>query len=299
LKFSARSHTGLVRRNNEDNLYCDGTILTPRTREAPFSLRGEVDVPCIFAVCDGMGGEEDGEFASLTAVTTLAEHAKKIESAGSADEIHGAVQEFVTDANKRVCDAMRERSVRMGTTLALVVVTDDAIYPYNLGDSRIYAMQGGKFSRVSEDHTLAAQKVKIGVITEEEASTDHDRNRLTRHLGIFEDEMTVAAATSDPLMLDRGCRVLLCSDGLTDMVANVRIEEIVRASPTPEIAVDCLMAEALEHGGRDNVTCIVVDVPARAESPSANAALGSVKRGFWRNILHFLSRIYVVEASRA
>jgi protein phosphatase len=278
--FSARSHIGHARANNEDNLYCDGAILTPETRDAPFALSGGAESPCIFAVCDGMGGEEDGEFASLTAVTALAEHAEEIASAASAnpdpEKIHAAVRRFVTDANNRLCDAMRAKRVVTGATLALAVVTDEAVYAYNLGDSRIYVFDGldGKFARVSEDHTLAAQKVKMGLMTEEEVRTSRWRNRLTLHLGIFEDEMTVVPAIAEPLplgggflvgLVGRACRtrrILLCSDGLTDMAEDARIEEILRSAPTAEDAAERLLAEALKNGGRDNVTCIVVDVKA-------------------------------------
>jgi protein phosphatase len=249
-----------VRLNNEDNLYCNGAALTPENRDAPFVLSGSAGVPCVFAVCDGMGGEAKGEFASLTAVTALGEHAKEIESAASADEIRGAVEEFVKMANKRLCDAMRAKLFRMGTTLALIVVANDGIYPYNLGDSRIYALRSTeRLSRVSEDHTLAAQKVRMGILTEAEAERDRDRHRLTRHLGIFEDEMILAPAAAKPLLLGEVRRVLLCSDGLTEMVTDARIEEILRGSPTVEDAAECLVKEALENGGRDNVTCIALE----------------------------------------
>ncbi|MDR1376346.1 MAG: protein phosphatase 2C domain-containing protein [Synergistaceae bacterium] len=262
VRFAARSHPGRVRLSNEDNFYCNGATLTPGNRDAPFALNGSANVPCVFAVCDGMGGEEDGEFASLTAVTALAEHAKEIKSAAAAgtEKIHAAVRTFVTDANSRLCDAMRVRSLRMGTTLALVVITDDAVYPYNLGDSRIYALQSRRFTRVSEDHTLAAQKVEMGILTEAEARRDRGWHVLTRCLGIFQDEMTVEPASAEPLPLGEGCRVLLCSDGLTDMVTDVRIAEILRGAPVTEKAAERLVTEALENGGRDNVTCVAVDV---------------------------------------
>jgi protein phosphatase len=260
--FSARSHTGRVRSNNEDNLYCGGATLTPDNRDLPFALSGGADAPCVFAVCDGMGGEADGEFASLAAVTALAEHAKEIESvvAAGAEKIHAAAQKFVTDANSRLCGATRAKPVRMGTTLALAVVTDGAVYAYNLGDSRIYALSSGRFTRVSEDHTLAARQVEAGVLTADEAKTSRWRHTLTRHLGLFEDEMAVAPAIAEPLPIGEGCRILLCSDGLTDMAEDERIEEILRSSPAAEDAAERLLTEALENGGRDNITCVVVDI---------------------------------------
>jgi protein phosphatase len=100
----------------------------------------------------------------------------------------------------------------------------------------------------------------MGLLTEAEAEHDRDRHRLTRHLGIFEDEMIVEPAIAEPLPIGEGCRVLLCSDGLTDMAGEARIGDILRREPAAEDAAERLLTEALENGGRDNVTCVVVDV---------------------------------------
>jgi protein phosphatase len=113
----------------------------------------------------------------------------------------------------------------------------------------------------SEDHTLAAQNDKIGVITEEQALSDRGRHRLTRYLGIFEDEMIVSPDIIEPLPAGPNLRVLLCSDGLTDMVAGSRIGEILRRAHTADEAAGLLLGEALKNGGADNVTCVVVDAP--------------------------------------
>ena len=255
--FSARSHMGRVRTNNEDNLYCDGISLTPQTRDVPFSAHGSADVPCLFAVCDGMGGEEDGELASLMTVTALGEYADRLKSAALTGRLGDAVQSFVADANQRLCGVMTRRAIRMGTTLALAVVMRNDVMCYTVGDSRIYALRGGTLTQVSEDHTLAVQKVKMGLITKEQAETDRDRHVLTRCLGVFEDEMTPAADELGPFPAEG--RLLLCSDGLTDMAADRDIEAILRSGPDMEAAADALVERALRNGGRDNVTCVVID----------------------------------------
>ena len=258
--FTTRSHPGRVRTNNEDNLYGNGVNLTSENRDAPFNLQGRAQSPCIFAVCDGMGGEADGEFASLTAVTTLGEHAQVIKAAAlSSGDADKAVQDFVTDANDRLCRAMRSRSARMGTTLALAVLTEDTVRTYNIGDSRIYRLQDGAFSRLSVDHTLAAQKVRMGLLTEEEAQKDRSRHVLTRYLGVFGEEMIIEADVIAPFAVNTGCRLLLCSDGLTDMVPDARLEEVLRGAANAEAAANALVDEALRNGGKDNVTCIVID----------------------------------------
>lgn len=265
ISFAAHSHMGKVRTNNEDNLHCAGIALTPENRDIPFSLAGEARSPCLFAVCDGMGGHEQGEFASLAAVSALAEleEAIKVMPPGQVDAL---VQAYVSRVNSQLCDQMRETSTRTGTTLALVVLRGNRIHPYHIGDSRIYALRKGRLAQLTEDHTLVTQKVKMGILTPEQARLDSDRHKLTQYLGIFEDEMTVMAEPSQPLAMERSLRLLLCSDGLTDCVDDTRIAEILR-SHEPAKAAEMLLNEALENGGRDNVTCIVLGFcPTRKEA---------------------------------
>jgi hypothetical protein len=117
----------------------------------------------------------------------------------------------------------------------------------------------GEIRQISEDHTLVAQKIKLGMLTEEQAEKDHDRHKLTQHLGIFEEELTITAEVLEPLPLVVGQRILLCSDGLSDMVTRARIGEVLRTAPSVGDVVNLLVDEALANGGRDNVTCIVVE----------------------------------------
>ena len=259
VSFTVRSHIGRVRTNNEDNFYCNGVFLTPKTRDAPSFLVGKAQSPCVFAVCDGMGGEADGEFASLMAVETLSEYAEAIKTAASSDSIDKAVQNFVSDANERLCKAMKTRYARMGTTLALAVITKSSVHTYNIGDSRIYRFQNGTFSQISEDHTLAAQKIKMRILTEEEARKDRSRHVLTRYLGVFEEEMILEANVIAPFKIDTKCRLLLCSDGITDMIEDSRIEAVLRDMPDTESAANELIESALQNGGKDNATCIIID----------------------------------------
>ena len=258
--YAAHSDPGHMREKNEDNLYLHGITLTAENRNESFILNGTVEPPCLFAICDGMGGQKDGEFASFAAVDALRELEKAIETE-KPEKIHELVQAYVTKVNTLLCDKMREKSVRIGTTLALVIITDTKVLPYNIGDSRIYEYTDGKLRQISEDHTLTAQKVKMGVLTEEEARNDRDRHKLTRYLGIFEDEMVIEAEPLPALPLTECRRLLLCSDGLTDMVSDDRISEILRDMQTPDEAAGLLLKEALDNGGKDNTTVIVLDIP--------------------------------------
>lgn len=257
--FTASSHPGNVRMNNEDNLYCDGVFLTSGVQDTPLSFNGTAQFPCVFAVCDGMGGEAQGELASLTVVNALNEYAEKIKSQSSSKHINEIVQSFISDANNRLCKIMREKSLRMGTTLALVIISEGIVHAYNIGDSRIYKFKHGMLSRISEDHTIAAQKIKMGLLDEEQARHDKSRHVLTRCIGIFDDEMILTPYIIPPFSVDKECRLLLCSDGLTDMLPDTKIESIMLKHQETSSTINALVDSALQNGGRDNITCIIID----------------------------------------
>lgn len=253
IKFAVRSEIGRVRTNNEDNFFCNGIYMTVSERERPFFMNGGADVPCVFAVCDGMGGEDCGELASLTAVETLKIHASDIKR-----NIKG-VNEFIIDANHKICEIMKSENLRMGTTLAFAVAYDKSFMLYNIGDSRIYRLEKNRLVRVSNDHTLAEDKVRMGLITPEKAEKDRDRHVLTRYLGIFEDEFVVEPDEYGPFDYGTNKRILLCSDGLTEMLDYNSIALIMMKSADVSEAVNNLVNSALNNGGRDNITCIVLE----------------------------------------
>ena len=256
LVYSACSHIGKVRENNEDNLYVPGRVIPYEIADAVFTVTGETHTPCVFAVCDGMGGQEYGEYASYVAASALAELEVAIKTTQSSD-IDSLVQAYVTKVNNAICAKMREKSVRIGTTLALVVISAREIRPYNIGDSRIYAAKD--LRQVSEDHTLTMQKVNMGILTLEQARHDRDRNKLTRYLGIFEDEMVMEAEPLPPLVLGTHLPILLATDGLTDLVEDAKIKEVLQSAQAKD-AAELLVIAALEKGGRDNISCIVIDM---------------------------------------
>jgi len=257
ITYAARSDTGHKREKNEDNLFAGGITLNADNRNKPFSAGGTASMPCLFAVCDGMGGYADGDFASMSAIDMLAKYAGRIKTAEPPDAL---VDEYVINVNKLLCGAMLERSVRMGTTLALIVAQPGGLHAYTLGDSRIYMLNGGVFKQISTDHTLVTPKIKLGLLTDEQARKKSDWHKLTAYLGVFDNELEICADTLPVLPLCDGLRILACSDGLTDMVLDGRIEEILRGNKTPAAAADFLMEEALNNGGKDNITIIVFDI---------------------------------------
>ena len=261
IKFSARSEMGRIRTNNEDNCYCNGIFMTVSERERPFFLNGNTDPPCVFAVCDGMGGEDCGELASLTAVETLAKFAKKIPVEKN------SVSDFVNAANTRMIEIMKQQKIRMGTTLALAVINENSFTLYNIGDSRIYRLEAEnqRLLRVTDDHSLAEDKVRMGLITPAQAEKDRDRHVLTRYLGIDDEEFSFAPDVYGPFDFNLNKKILLCSDGLTDMLSYGEISEIMRTNADVSEISDNLVDAALKNGGKDNVTCIVIEIKSQEE----------------------------------
>lgn len=209
----------------------------------------------LFAVADGMGGHRGGEVASAEALDVLRTSVLEPDAA--------AVLDAVDSANRRVF----EHSVAdpdlagMGTTLCTVaLVRDDdgteSIAIANVGDSRVYLLRDGAFSQITLDHSLVETMVRSGQLTPEEAAVHPGRNVLTRALGI-EPEVEVDLF-SEPVR--DGDRYLLCSDGLFNELDDARIAEILASLAAPWDAASELVRTAVESGGRDNVTVVVVDV---------------------------------------
>jgi len=224
-----------VRENNEDNLYVDGIILPPDTYARPFSIDGITNAPTIFAVCDGMGGESDGEIASLLAVQALTDTDERIKTT-STEKWCDIIQDFANEASEAINAEAKPYGKRMGTTIALVIVEIGGIHCFNIGDSRIYALFPEAFMQITKDHVLAGS------------------HKLTGCIGIG-DERTV----ENYLPITNKCRILICSDGLTDLVEASSIENAMRIHSKIEDAANELIEIALAEGGSDNITIIMLD----------------------------------------
>jgi len=260
---------GKIRRNNEDNLLFGGRYMRPKEASAPFHQTQTLRVPCLLAVCDGMGGHENGERASFLAVSTLARHHRQIAAGPSPEQAALEMERCVEEINRQLVREMQAQAIRMGTTLAAAVVTGHGIQAYNIGDSRVYLYQNQALSQLSKDHTPAAQKVQMGILTPAAARTDPDRHKLTRFLGVAQEEFAGALEAAPPVPAEGFCRLLLCSDGVSDMLEDPQIAEILGKATDAEKAAEALIQAALEAGGRDNATCIVADI-----GPGRKAATG-------------------------
>ena len=236
------THAGKVRQNNEDAL-----------------LVGEGKDETLFVVADGIGGFEAGEVASSLAVDVL----KDLQP----DEPFTAA---IGEANRRIVAAGRgdEKLSGMGTTVVAIRFGGTQREPVaevaHVGDSRAYLMRGGDMNPITEDHSLVAELVRSGDLTRDQAAEHPQKNLITRALGADE-EVDVDTAI---LPIEAGDRILLCSDGLSDMVSEAGISEILADSPDdPERAARVLLSAALDAGGNDNITIVVVDVK---EQPAAD-----------------------------
>lgn len=232
---------GKVRQNNEDSL-----------------LTGTGRDHTLFAVADGIGGFEAGETASSIAVEALKE-------TGPEDSL----RETIEDANRRILEAARQDSKLhgMGTTVVAVRFSGTNERPVaeiaHVGDSRAYLLRQDGLHSLTEDHSFVEELVKSGDITRAQAFEHPQKNLITRALGA-EERVEVDVST---LSVQEGDRILLCSDGLTDMISEERIEEtLLEESENPENAARRLLSESLEAGGQDNVTAVVADIK---ESPGA------------------------------
>jgi PPM family protein phosphatase len=242
------THAGNVRTNNEDSV----SLVRP-TDKGSLSSHG-----LLALVADGMGGHEGGEFASQLALQEIVRSYYRNDAPPSA-----ALERAMGDANREVYRASRTNPLLkgMGTTCVALVLCDDEAWWGWIGDSRLYLLRNGKIYRLSEDHTVVQDMVRRGLITAEEAHSHSDRSVLERALGTRKTVEPGLAA--NPIRLAAGDRLLLCSDGLHDLVED---EEMVRdaGEGTVTTAAEKLLHLALDRGGHDNVSVVLLE--ARLES---------------------------------
>lgn len=243
-RASATTDVGRVRDHNEDGYLVDESL-------------------GLVAVADGMGGHRAGEVASAAALDAL----RIAFGAGS------AIDDAVAAANDIVYEqSVADQSLRgMGTTLtAGALGIDGTLLLGHVGDSRAYLVRDGSLERVTTDHSLVEELIQAGELTEEEREQDPRRSQITRALGLAPG----VVVDLESVALQAGDRVLLCSDGLTTMLREHRIAEILRDQADSEVAAQQLVDEANEAGGADNITVLIVDIEDDGEPDTAPPAEG-------------------------
>jgi protein phosphatase len=210
----------------------------------------------LFIVADGMGGHAAGEKASQTAVQIITERLGGSVNASSNGQLLDALQTAIQDANREIINAsMEDSSMRgMGTTATVIVTKSNQIYVGHVGDSRAYLIRNRRIDQITEDHSIVAQLVRARAITPQEAARHPYRNVITRCLGM---QVEVEADTQQR-ELKAGDRLLICSDGLSGLVSDDEMLQMVTTSEDPQKTCVDLVNLALERGGSDNITVVLI-----------------------------------------
>lgn len=252
LRFACGCHQGLRRENNEDNFYFDGQYMPEDNHGLPDIIVKEIsgEDQGVAAVFDGMGGMDFGELAAYTAAETMRDFLTEETDINQRD-IPSLLDELCRIISRKVFQAgMSHGSGKTGTTFAGLYFCNGQVWVCNIGDSPIYLLRDGKMIQVSEEHTDA------------EFVRAHKLNRkpwLTQYLGVDPEEMQIRAYIKNDAV-KYGDRFLICSDGLTDMVSEQEICNILAEGKKPEVTVKKLINAALRGGGNDNITVIICHV---------------------------------------
>ena len=210
-------------------------------------------LPNLLVVADGMGGHKAGDFASSYAVEVLLSTIREDENSNPVKIIRAAIENANTQLLREASD--NETMSGMGTTMVLVTIVGHYAYVANVGDSRLYLVDENKISQITKDHSLVEEMVRMGEISRDDARNHPDKNIITRALGAGRD---VDVDFFD-VRLTPGDILLLCSDGLSNMVPDEDIRQVIRTSETLEETGRRLVSMANDNGGRDNIAVVLVE----------------------------------------
>lgn len=247
------SDVGNVRKNNEDNFIIGHCLNEFSERHQASVLSQENDSWTLFGVFDGMGGCEGGEVASYIAAKELQTLSFGI-SKKTAYEIDDLMEEAFNRINLKIVDERKNKYA--GGTTASVLVTNGSQYKvFHRGDSRIYLIRNGQIFMQTKDHTLAQLKMDIGI-----EANEKDHHMLTEFLGMDDSESQITSYKTEWKELNTGDQIIICSDGLYDMCSEKIILSEIMKNDDCENCVNNLTQLALNNGGRDNVTIMMLKV---------------------------------------
>jgi protein phosphatase len=239
MEFCAKTDKGRCRNINQDTI---------------FASKSSVGVlPNLFIVADGMGGHLAGDYASAYAVRRIKELIEESES----ENVVSTLKEVITQVNEELYHIGQTESkyYGMGTTLVLCCVTGKLLTIANVGDSRLYLYTNRQIRQITRDHSLVAALVALGELEVDSEIYNQNKNIITRAVGV-ENSIDIDMFQ---LQLKKGIQILLCSDGLTNMVDDQRILDILNENETLEDSVTKLIEVANDNGGQDNISVIAVD----------------------------------------
>lgn len=239
MKTFSMTHIGQRRETNQDYMFTSETAVG--------------NLPNLFLVADGMGGHAAGDYASRFTVEKIVEYITKSER----KEPVAVIKEAVDDANRLLMQEASSDSDKqgMGTTIVAATVVEEKLYAANVGDSRLYVINHEGITQITRDHSLVEEMVRLGEMNKEEAKDHPDKNIITRAIGVFPevsvDFFETGLRTEDT--------VLMCSDGLTNMIEDEEIKRIILGQRDIVEKAEKLIETANKNGGRDNITVVLIE----------------------------------------
>lgn len=277
LQVAASTHPGMSGKNNED-----------RFAVSAYYLSKAHPIPVLLAVlCDGIGGHRAGEVAAELAVDTISH----VVAESSADRPQDTIQLAIHEASQRIFARSQEDADQhgMGATCACAWIINNRLYSATVGDSRIYLLRNGAIQQLSTDHTWIQEAIERGILTQETAKGHPNAHVIRRYLGspslpevdfrirLHPEDSDELALANQGTVLQPNDTLLLCSDGLTDLVEDQEIMTILQEKPQEE-AVQALIDLANERGGHDNITIVTLRMPPKLARQPALSWVGANRR---------------------
>lgn len=240
MKIGYKSDVGRIRENNEDSL------LVIQEHSPDY---------CVFAVADGMGGHQAGEVASAMAIEGLKKFFVKQNIINKTYQKSEHIQKLINNINSNIYNVSLEKPELhgMGTTLTSVLYRQNQLYISHIGDSRVYRINDEGIEQLTEDHSLVAGLIREGTITKEQARSHPQKNVITRAIGT---DLNVKSDTYHYTLQDEDI-ILLCTDGLSNLVSESEIKHIIESNVDLQEAANSLVQLANAKGGTDNITLII------------------------------------------
>ena len=239
MRAYAATDVGRIREVNQDYIFC--------------SMEPVGKLPNLFLVADGMGGHKAGDLASRYTVETLTDSIKN----SASDNPITIINDAIVEANTKLLEiaAESEQYTGMGTTLVVCTIIGESMYVANVGDSRLY-LYDGRLSQITRDHSLVAEMVALGKLGRDEARRHEKKNVITRAIGGAKEIM----ADFFEAELTAGNRIIMCSDGLSNMVEDEEIERVLASDIPIEDKTKQLLGRANENGGKDNIAVVIIEL---------------------------------------
>jgi len=240
-RWSAETHVGKERQDNQDSFFADPE-------------------PALFLVSDGMGGHQGGAIASgivAEDLPVMIENALDRLKVGTPRTVKALLEKLIAEQSKQLqLEGTSESGFRdMGATLVIALLRHGRCFVANIGDSRAYRLRKGRMVQLTRDHSVVSELIEKGRIEPEEAANHHARGQITRYIGMQEK----ARSHVHSFALKKADRLLLCTDGLTDMITDKDIRDILSTETDPQTACKSLITAANKAGGHDNITALLID----------------------------------------